>query len=172
MKQQALTLLIIFSFNASYGQQRNFSLGTQKGGIGFGNFETYSGIRLFLFDKNFKVSNGVNLGLYSEGATSNGLTFSLIQNLDNKLNGVSINLLGGENLKANGIVISALGQVSYNFKGFGFGGLSFCGDTLSGLLISPIGMTWWNSNRIKKITGLTIGGICGADTKKMNGVLS
>lgn len=170
MKQQALILLIIFSFNISYGQQRNFSLGSQKRGIGFGNSETYSGIRLFLFHKQFKVSNGVNLGLYSEGATSNGLTFSLLQNQDNKLNGVSMNLFGGENLNANGIVISALGQVCYNFKGFGFGGLGFFGDTLSGLLISPIGIAWWNSNRIEKITGLTIGGICGADTKKMNGV--
>jgi hypothetical protein len=170
MKRQTAFFLLFLSVTTSFGQQKGFSIGTKRSGFGFGNFETYSGIRLYLFDKYFKTSNGINLGLYSEGGTSNGVTFSLLQNLDNKLNGLGINLLGGENKIANGIVISGLGQVCNNFKGIGFGGLGFCGDTLSGLLISPIGMTWWNNNRIKQINGLTIGGICGANTDNMNGL--
>lgn len=170
MKRLLPFLIVLLSFTVSFGQRRNFSIGSEGAGLGFGNFETYTGIRLFLFDKNFKTSNGINLGLYSEGARSNGLTFSILQNLDNELNGLSINLFGGDNNKANGILISGLGQVCNNFKGIGFGGLAFCGDTLTGLLISPIGMTWWNSNRIKQINGLTIGGICGANTDKMNGL--
>jgi len=170
MKLFIKILIFVLTINTCFGQQRSFSLGTKEAGLGFGNFETYSGVRLFLIDKSFKVNNGLNFGLLSEGTNSNGFTFRLIQNLDNKFNGVNINLLGGENKIGNGLAISGLGQVCNKFNGVGFGGLAFCGDTLSGLLISPIGMTWWNSNRIKKINGLTIGGICGADTEKMNGL--
>jgi hypothetical protein len=170
MKRSIQILVCILIINTSFGQQKNFSLGTTKAGLGFGNFKTYSGVRLFLFDDNFKVSNGLSFGLFSEGTNSNGFSFTLLQNLDYRFNGININLLGGENQIANGLTISGLGQVCNKFNGVGFGGLAFCGDTLSGILISPIGMTWWNNNRIQQINGLTIGGIFGANCKELNGL--
>ncbi len=170
MKLFIKILIFVLTINTCFGQQRSFFLGTKKAGLGFGNFETYSGVRLFLIDKSFKVNNGLNFGLFSKGTNSNGFTFRLIENLDNKFNGVNINLLGGENKVGNGLAISGLGQVCNKFNGVGFGGLAFCGDTLNGLLISPFGITWWNSNRIKQINGLTIGGFCGADALELNGV--
>ena len=170
MKLFISTIFCILTINPSFGQQRHFSVGTSNAGLGFGNFEIYSGIRFFLFDKNFRTTNGLNFGLYSEGINSNGLTISLLQNLDKKQNGINLNLFGGENENANGLTISGLGQTCKKFNGVGFGGLAFCGDTLSGLLISPIGISWWNSNRIKQINGLTIGGIYGANTIELNGI--
>ena len=76
----------------------------------------------------------------------------------------------GETYIVNGIVLSGFGHVSNKINGIGIGGLEIAGDTLNGVFLSAIGVTYWNSQKIKIINGMAIGLIIGSNTEKMNGV--
>lgn len=127
---------------------------------------TNPGLRFNLRDKNVNKINGINLTGVSKSTTTNGLTFGLIANYDSISNGILINGLVGETHRTNGIVISGLGHVATKFNGVGIGGLAMAGDTLNGLFASPIGITYWNTEKIEIIKGVTIGLIIGSYSKK------
>jgi len=161
---------LIFLSIVSYGQNKHLTIGFNDIGICFGNSKTNSGLRFNLRDKNVNQINGINLTGVSKSKITNGLSFGLIANYDSICNGILLNGLIGESDQANGIVISGLGYVSTKFNGLGIGGLAIAGDTLNGLFISPIGITYWNTERIEIIRGVAIGLILGSKTKKMNGL--
>lgn len=154
----------------SYGQNKHFTIGYNDIGICFGNSDINSGLRFNLRDKNVNQINGINLTGISKSKIANGLTFGLIANYDSISNGILINGLVGESYKANGIIISGLGHVANKFNGIGIGGLAIAGDTLNGIFLSPIGVTYWNTQKIQLINGIAIGLIIGSNTEKMNGI--
>lgn len=164
-----IQILIFLSF-VCYGQNKHLTIGFNDIGICFGNSNTNSGLRFNLRDKNVNKINGINFTGVSKSTITNGLTLGLIANYDSISNGILINGLVGESHKTNGIVISGLGHVSTKFNGVGIGGLAIAGDTLNGLFISPIGITYWNTEKIEIIRGVAIGLIIGSYTRKMNGL--
>jgi len=155
---------------SSYGQNNHLTIGINDVGVCFGNSMKNSGLRFNLRDKNVNKINGINLTGVSKSTITNGLTFGLIANYDSICNGIIINGLVGETHRTNGIVISGLGHVATKFNGVGIGGLAIASDTLNGLFISPIGITYWNTEKIEIIKGVAIGLIIGSYTKKMNGL--
>lgn len=44
------------------------------------------------------------------------------------------------------------------------------GDTMNDFFISLFGMTYWNTEVIKRINGIAIGLVIGSNTEKMNGL--
>jgi len=161
--------LVLLSF-VSYGQNKHLTIGSKDIGICFGNSEKNSGMRFNFRDRNVYQINGINITGISKSRITNGLTFGLIANYDSISNGILLNGLVGQSYKANGIIISGLGHVSSELNGIGIGGLAIAGDNLNGLFISPIGVTYWNSEKIEKINGVTFGIIFGAVAKKLNGL--
>ena len=154
----------------SYGQNKHLTIGFKNIGICFGNSEKNSGLRFNFRDRNVNQINGINITGVSESKMANGLTVGLIANYDSIINGIVLNGLVGESYITNGIAVSGLGYVSYKFNGIGIGGLAIAGETLNGLFFSPIGVTYWNSEKIELINGVTVGIIYGAVAKKLNGV--
>jgi hypothetical protein len=169
MKIIIIKILLVLSIVA-YGQNKHMTIGLKENGICFGNSKTNSGLRFNYKDQNVNNLNGVNLAVVSKSKVSNGITFGLVANRDSISNGVLINGLVGNSYKINGIVISGIGQGANKINGVGIGGLAIVGDTLNGLFISPIGMTYWNTEQIKLVNGLAFGLIIGSNTKKMNGL--
>ena len=165
-----LLKILILSSIISYGQNKHLTIGLKDKGISFGNSKTNYGLRFNIRDRNVNKLWGINISGISESKITNGLTFGLIANYDSISNGILINGLVGESYITNGIVISGLGHVANKFNGIGIGGLAIAGDTLNGLFISPIGVTYWNTEKIKLVNGIAIGLIIGSNTEKMNGI--
>jgi hypothetical protein len=164
-----LQLICLLSIG-THGQKNHVTLGSSEAGICIGNSESHSGLRFNLIDDSVSQINGINISGISKAQVVNGLTFGLLANMDDVSNGILINGFVGETLKANGLVISGLGHVSSEFNGLGIGGLAVAGDYLNGLFISPIGVTYWNTEKIKIVNGVAIGLIIGSNTEKMNGL--
>jgi len=163
-------LLVFFSCQTSFGQNRHFTIGYNDNGLTFGNSAKTNGIRINFLDKNVDMVNGLNLAAISKSRVSNGFTLGLLWIESSICNGIVINGLLGESKKINGIFISGLGGAASKINGLGIGGLAVVGDTLNGLFISSFGAAYMSTERIKLINGVTVGGFIGASTEKLNGL--
>lgn len=172
MKKLKLLLLHFFVLLSlfNYGQNGHINIGYKNKGICIGNSKFHSGLRLNLRDNNVQQINGLNITGVSKAKIANGFTFGLIANYDSLVNGVQINGLVGESSAVNGIVVSGLGYVANKINGVGLAGLAIAGDTLNGLFFSGIGVSYWNSEKIKRINGVSMGLLIGSMAGKMNGV--
>jgi len=172
MKQNKCTLIIVLLYFCalSFGQNKHFTIGYKENGLSFGNSMNTNGVRFNILDRNVDIVNGINISGISKSRISNGLNLGIILNENSICNGIVLNGLLGESIKANGIIISGLGYGANKINGIGIGGLGFVGDTLNGLFMSPFGISYWNTEQIKVVNGLTIGLIIGASTEKLNGV--
>jgi len=153
-----------------FGQNRHLTIGYQNNGLCFGNSMSNNGLRFNLIDKNVKIINGVNITCISNSLNINGFSLGMVSNNDVNVNGILISGFSGESKIINGFVLSGLGHVAHKLNGVGIGGLAICGDTLNGLFISSIGISWWNTQKIKLINGFTIGVFIGANTEELNGI--
>lgn len=168
MKHLLIYILTLISF-LSFGQNKHLNIGIKENGICFGNSKRTNGIRFNLIDSNLTQVNGLNIAMASKSKQTNGFTFGLYTN-DSICNGILIDGLMGKAGKMNGVLFSSFGHFTHKFNGVGLGVFPIAGDTLNGLFMSPIGITWWNSQKIKLINGLTVGIITGVNTEKLNGV--
>lgn len=115
----------------------------------------YNGLRLTLRNKKVKELNGV--------------AFSAISNYEN-LNGTDISVFGSYNNNLNGLAICPIGISALKINGLGISGIALAADSLNGFFICGFGPTWWNTESIDKINGVTAGLIIGANAKEMNGL--
>ena len=162
--------LILINHNKTCGQKTYWSLGSSSKGLCFGNSTNYLGIRFNLRDKNVRYTSGINVSGITKCKFSNGFSVGLTVANDSICNGVKIGLIGTESTKINGVSVGGLFVSSDTFNGIGIAGLSAGGKVSNGLFISLFGLAMLNTDTIEKLNGVSIGGICGIDSKRLNGL--
>jgi hypothetical protein len=169
MLRQILFSILIFLSSSTFGQ-KGFNVGVNNFGIGFGCSSKQNGVRLNLWDKTCGEINGLNLSLYSETKKVNGVSIGLLVSADSLVNGLNLGIIGSGSTKTNGISFGGLFTGGKKINGFGIAGLSVAADTLNGLFLSGYGNTYWNTDSIHLINGMSFGIIGGCFTKKLNGL--
>jgi hypothetical protein len=167
-----LTLFIsffIFSL-ACFGQGPNINIGYNKSGVAFGTSIYHNGIKFALLDRGSGKVNGLNTAISSKAKNVNGISFGALITADALVNGLQFGAIGNTSELMNGITIGGLYIGGKVINGFGAAGLALSADTLNGLFLSGMGSSYWNTDSISVINGVTIGIIGGSTTKKLNGL--
>ncbi|MBL4706323.1 MAG: hypothetical protein JKY54_17480 [Flavobacteriales bacterium] len=123
--KNSFTLLILLCCLNSFAQfkESNFSIGSGKFGIGFGDFNSYSGLR-FSWYGTAKQMNGIDIGLDLDTDFQNGLSISIIGAFINKRsNGINAAVLYNDAWVSNGISIGGLVTMHDQLRGVCFGGI-------------------------------------------------
>ncbi len=145
--------ILIVLYSNTFGQVRNdycydniadytpqFSIGSKKYGIGFGNFVNYNGINFCFIDRTCRLNGlGISIvGPINSQKHSNGIEVSFAPHAL-QMNGVSIGLLAGlVNYKANGIQLAGLFGEYGSVRGINLvGGLNMC-ESISGFSLTGL----------------------------------
>ena len=170
MKKTLILHLLLFVCVFTYAQNKHFTLGINDSGLCFGNSENTNGVRFNFLDKNVRTVNGLNVTLLKEDGRNNGISLALISLESTTSNGIFANGIFGYSSNINGIGMGLMGCSAENFNGIGVGGLAITGENLNGVFTSIFGVSYWGSERIKRINGIAAGLIIGANTNSLNGV--
>src|SRR5579872_6647194 len=146
----------------SYSQ--GLGIPSQKGGIGFGNLPTFTGIRFNFIDKKVEKINGINVTIWQnkeqddQTGTVNGISLGLPLAIGtaNK-NGIGLGVFGvGASKNLSGINIGGIGVgAGGNVTGLNIGGIGIgSGENLKGINIGGIG-----AGAGGDVVGINIGGV-------------
>ena len=105
-------LIFLFATNFCSGQIDIYAnkyplFGTTRCGICFGNWCNYNGYRFNNTDTASSPFNGINIFMYSDGNSGNGVQIGVIRAEYYQFNGVSFASISQYGSKLNGVGISA-----------------------------------------------------------------
>jgi hypothetical protein len=155
-----VALLVIVNTGFSQG----FGVPSKRGGIGFGNLPTFTGIRFNFKDRYVEKINGLNVTIWQskndsdQTGTVNGISLGLPMAMGHEnQNGVSVGVFGvAATQSLSGINIGGLGAgAGQNMTGFNFGGLGIgTGKDLRGINIGGLG-----AGAGGNVAGINLGGL-------------
>lgn len=157
-----LAAIAISICSAAFSQ--GLGIPSKKGGIGFGNFPRFTGLRFNFRDKNVEKISGVNVTVWQpkgedeQTGTMNGISIGvpLAMGTEDR-NGIGVGIAGvGARRNLTGINVGGLGVgAGGNVTGITIGGLGAgTGGDLKGITIGGLG-----AGSGGDVTGISIGGL-------------
>src|SRR5258706_11638853 len=160
MHYRNIVFSILLAFTSVLSYSQGVGIPSKKGGIGFGNLPTFTGIRFNFVDKKVEKITGINVSMWQtkkEGDQTG------------TVNGISIGLplaIGTENKNGIGLGILGVGATK-NLTGINIGGLGVgAGGNITGLNVGGLGMGTGGNLRGINIGGLGAG--AGGDVHGIN----
>ncbi|HMJ70978.1 MAG TPA: hypothetical protein VK508_18885 [Cyclobacteriaceae bacterium] len=162
--RRGLYFLVAFLITINTGFSQGFGVPSKKGGIGFGNLPTFTGVRFNFKDRDVEKINGLNVTIWQtkndsdQTGTVNGISFGLPMAMGHEnQNGISVGVFGVAATKnLSGINIGVLGAgAGHNMTGLNVGGLGIgTGQDLRGINIGGLG-----AGAGGDVVGVNLGGL-------------
>lgn len=173
MKRFLLVLAISSTVSLSVLAQ-GFGIPSKKGGIGFGNLPTFTGVRFNFKDRDVIKINGINTTVWmpkDEDAmtgTVNGLGIGAPISASGSLHGLGVGALGvGARRNLYGVNVGGLGVgAGGNVKGINVGGLGVgSGGSLWGVNVGGLGVGSGG-----RVSGINVGGLGVGSGSNLSGI--
>lgn len=163
-------LIFLFATNFCSGQIDIYAnkyplFGTTRCGICFGNWCNYNGYRFNNTDTASSPFNGINIFMYSDGNSGNGVQIGVIRAEYYQFNGVSFASISQYGSKLNGVGISAFGVVPDTLNGLGVGLFLSSDRKHEERILNGVGLSIFGADA-GKMNGFYIGGYCSSDRQK------
>jgi len=179
-----LTTLLTLTLAHTTASAGGLGIPTSHVGLGLGNLQDFTGVRLNWQDRDVQRVDGLNITVWAPAGdnrgTYRGLGLHLVGAGGDVFEGIHLSGLGlGAEERARGIFISGLGMGGGDVAGISIAGLGMGADRMRGVMLAGLGVGAENLRGIavaglgvgaEDVTGLVIGGL-GVGAEDASGIM-